>query len=103
VYAWVDSAGMRPVLYCERAAGQLGLTSMDMVQLSRVIGTSVNDPLVALRALRQLRIELARSEEVLVHRARSQGANGVQIAESLGVSKQAVHKKYGGRRFDATR
>jgi len=73
---------------------------MDMVDLARQVGTPADDPLAALRALRQLRTELARSEEVLVHRARTNGANGVQIAEALGVTKQAVHKKYGGRRFD---
>jgi hypothetical protein len=78
------------------------LTAMDMDELSRLIGAPVDDPLTALRALRQLRVELARSEEVLVHRARTSGADGVQIAEALGVSKQAVHKKYGGRRFDGS-
>ena len=75
---------------------------MDMVDLARLVGTPEDDPLTALRSLRQLRLELARAEVVLVHRARSNGANGVQIAEALGVSKQAVHKKYGGRRFDVT-
>jgi len=73
---------------------------MDMVDLARLVGTPEDDPLTALRSLRQLRLELARAEAVLVHRARSNGANGVQIAEALGVSKQAVHKKFGGRRFD---
>jgi DNA-directed RNA polymerase specialized sigma24 family protein len=80
--------------------GQLWLTAMDMVDLARVVGTRGDDPLEALRALQQLRLELARAETVLVHRARTTGLTGVQIAEALGVSKQAVHKKHGGRRFD---
>ncbi len=34
---------------------------------------------------------------MLVRRARNQGATWEQIAAALGVTKQAVHKKYGGR------
>jgi DNA-directed RNA polymerase specialized sigma24 family protein len=57
------------------------------------------DPLHALREARALRRHLEGQEEVLVHRARVAGATWMQIAEALGVSKQAVHKRYGGRRL----
>lgn len=40
---------------------------------------------------------MERVEAVLVRRARSQGATWVEIAAALGVPKQAIHKKYGGR------
>jgi hypothetical protein len=73
---------------------------MDIIDLARIVEAPADDPMAALRALRQMRIELQRTEAALVHRARTAGANGVQIAEALGVSKQAVHKKHGGRRFD---
>lgn len=58
-----------------------------------------DDPLVALKATARLRGEVNRTEAVQVRRARARGRSWPQIAEALGVSKQAVHKKYGGRRF----
>ncbi|WP_336319942.1 hypothetical protein [Streptomyces lavendofoliae] len=57
------------------------------------------DPVAALREAAALRRRLEGQEEVLVHRARVAGTTWTQIAEALGVSKQAVHKKYGGRRL----
>ncbi|AWB92139.1 hypothetical protein [Aeromicrobium chenweiae] len=57
------------------------------------------DPLQALREATALRRRLDGHEEVLVHRARVSGTTWAQIAGALGVSKQAVHKKYGGRRL----
>lgn len=59
-----------------------------------------DDPLAALRALSGLRREVERREAVAVRRARLAGVPWVQIAGMLGVSKQAVHRKYGGRRRD---
>lgn len=56
-----------------------------------------DDPMVGLSAVVQLRSEAERAEAVLVRRARNAGANWVQTAAALGVSKQAVHKKYAGR------
>lgn len=56
-----------------------------------------DDPLTALAAAGQLRKELERREAVLVRRARNAGVTWAQIAAVLNVSKQAVHKKYGGR------
>jgi DNA-directed RNA polymerase specialized sigma24 family protein len=61
--------------------------------------TENTDPLQALREATALRRRLEGHEEVLVHRARVSGTTWTQIAEALGVSKQAVHKKYGGRRL----
>jgi DNA-directed RNA polymerase specialized sigma24 family protein len=56
------------------------------------------DPLVGLRAVRALRRLLEHLEETQVHRARDLGWSWQQIAEVLGVSRQAVHKKHGLRR-----
>ena len=56
------------------------------------------DPLVGLRAVRALRLLLEHLEETQVHRARDLGWSWQQIAEVLGVSRQAVHKKHGLRR-----
>ena len=52
-----------------------------------------------LAAVREARHELGRREAALVRRARNEGIVWEQIAASLGVSKQAVHRKYAGRRL----
>lgn len=54
------------------------------------------EPLESLRAAAELRRGVERMEAVLVRRARVAGASWAQVAESLGVSKQAAHRKYGG-------
>lgn len=56
-------------------------------------------PLTDLAFLQSLRAEANRVEAVLVRRARNNGASWAQIAASLGISKQAVHKRYGGSRL----
>lgn len=56
-----------------------------------------DDPVVALRAIARLRRELDRAEAVAVRRARNANASWQLIAIALGVSRQAVHKKYGRR------
>lgn len=53
-----------------------------------------NDPAVGLRAVRALRDLLEDLESLQVDHARGLGWSWEQIAQSLGVSKQAVHKKY---------
>lgn len=52
------------------------------------------DPEEALRALTHLREELARLEAEHVRRALGRGATWSRIAEALGVSKQAAHKRH---------
>jgi DNA-directed RNA polymerase specialized sigma24 family protein len=56
------------------------------------------DPRTGLRAVAALRRLLERLEALQVGNARSQGWSWQEIAEHLGVSKQAVHKKYARRR-----
>jgi DNA invertase Pin-like site-specific DNA recombinase len=53
-----------------------------------------DDPIEALNAIAQLHRELDRVEGVAVRRARVSGAPWQLIAQALGVSRQAVHKKY---------
>ena len=55
------------------------------------------DPLKALHAVAQMRRELDRHETTLVRKARNLGYGWQMIATALGVSRQAVHKKYGRR------
>lgn len=57
-----------------------------------------DDPLGALQALARLRQEVDRREAVAVRRARTAGVPWAAIATMLGVSKQAVHRRYGGSR-----
>jgi len=54
-----------------------------------------DDPIKALNAIADLHRELDRVEAITVRRARNAGASWQLIALALGVSKQAVHKKYG--------
>jgi hypothetical protein len=56
------------------------------------------DPAVGLAAVASLRRLLETLEQLQVEHARTQGWSWQRIAEALGVSKQAVHKKYGGSR-----
>jgi hypothetical protein len=56
-----------------------------------------NDPRIGLQAVAALR-ELADRLEVLhIEQARRLGWSWEEIGAALGVSKQAVHKKYGRR------
>ena len=57
------------------------------------------DPAVGLRAVASLRALLESLERLQVENARKQGWSWQQIADLLGVSKQAVHKKHGGGRL----
>ncbi len=59
---------------------------------------SSRDPAIGLPAVAALATLLESLEELQVHNARSAGWSWQEIATVLGVSKQAVHKKYGGGR-----
>ena len=56
---------------------------------------SDDDPIPALFATAALRREVERLEAVQVRRARARGMSWAGIAAALGVSRQAVHQKYG--------
>lgn len=60
---------------------------------------SSQDPSVGLRAVASLRVLVEDLQELQIDNARSQGWSWQEIASILGVSKQAVHKKYAGRRL----
>ncbi|MGV0656028.1 helix-turn-helix domain-containing protein [Mycolicibacterium thermoresistibile] len=55
------------------------------------------DPAVGLEAVRALRRLQERLEAIHVANARAQGWSWQAIADSLGVSRQAVHQKYNRR------
>ncbi len=64
------------------------------VQLAEA--ASGQDPAAGLRAARALRDLAERLEALQVSNARAHGWSWQEIAVFLGVSKQAVHKKYAG-------
>jgi hypothetical protein len=67
-------------------------------QVPTAIGAADDsEPLAALRQLRAARAEIARAEAEQVRRARTRGYSWVAIADALGVTRQAAHKKYGRR------
>jgi transcriptional regulator of acetoin/glycerol metabolism len=59
--------------------------------------TASRDPVIGLRAVASLRVLLESLEELQVRNAREQGWSWQQVADQLGVSRQAVHKKHGRR------
>jgi hypothetical protein len=61
------------------------------------------DPDVGLNAVAALRRLLEHLEAIQVENARAQGWSWQDIADSLGVSRQAVHKKHSGRRVSLKR
>ncbi|MGI9002321.1 MAG: helix-turn-helix domain-containing protein [Pseudonocardia sp.] len=65
----------------------------EATQLASAAGDQ--DPRVGLRAVVALRKLLERLEAVQVRNARTNGWSWQEIAEALGVSRQAVHKKHG--------
>lgn len=65
----------------------------DMVALARA--TDDEDPRTALAATARLRRAADQMESLVVRRARVSGMSWAEIATCLGVSKQAVHHRYG--------
>jgi DNA-directed RNA polymerase specialized sigma24 family protein len=61
------------------------------------------DPAVGLRAVLALRRLLETLEVLQVDNARGRGWSWQEIADALGVSRQAVHKKHAGRPVGGTR
>ena len=57
-------------------------------------GSPEPSPIEQLTALAARRRDLAREEEVAVRRARHAGMSWAEIGMLLGVTKQAMHKKY---------
>ncbi len=68
----------------------------EATQLAAAAGS--RDPIVGLRAVAALRRLLESLEALQVQSARDQDWSWQQIADAMGVTKQAVHKKHAGRR-----
>jgi len=69
---------------------------MSIETIRTLAGDAGNDhPFAKLVAIAELRRELDRYEATVVRQARVTGMPWQQIATALGVSRQAVHKKYG--------
>lgn len=66
------------------------MTGLDELAVAATEG----DPRTGLRAVRALRRLLEQLEASQVARARAQGWSWQDIADVLGVSRQAVHKKH---------
>lgn len=69
-----------------------------MTETVDLLGESTSaDPAVGLRAVAALRRLAEQLEDLQVTSARDKGWSWADIAGVIGVSKQAVHKKYAGR------
>jgi len=78
----------------------MGETASDEVRVAvAAAATGSRDPEVGLAAVAALRGLVEVLEALQVESARAKGWSWQQIAARLGVTKQAVHKKYAGRRF----
>lgn len=63
--------------------------------LSLVTALDDPDPIRALRAAAALQADANARTEILVRRARNAGCTWAEVAAALGVSRQAVHKRFG--------
>ncbi len=70
---------------------------MEDVHKSAAEAASSADPRVGLRAVVALHRLAETLEAIQIRNARDKGWSWQEIADALGVSRQAVHKKYSGR------
>jgi hypothetical protein len=68
-----------------------------MTQRTLVDSAAGDDPEAGLRAVRSLRELADRLETLQVSRARNLGWSWQEVADALGVTRQAAHKKHGRR------
>jgi hypothetical protein len=68
-----------------------------MAQNTLVESAAGDDPAAGLRAVRSLRELADRLEALQVSRARDLGWSWQAVADALGVTRQAVHKRHGRR------
>jgi predicted transcriptional regulator len=68
----------------------------DTAEVATAAGSE--DPSVGLTAVRSMRVLVERLEALQVRNARDQGWTWEQIAQLLGVTRQAVHKKHASGR-----
>ncbi len=75
-----------------------------MSQATQLAGAAGDqDPRIGLRSVAALRKLVERLEAVQVRNARGRGWSWQEIADELGVSRQAVHKKHARGRLLARR
>jgi len=68
-----------------------------VTQKALIDSAAGDDPGSGLRAVRSLRELADRLETLQVSRARDLGWSWQEVADALGVTRQAVHKKHGRR------
>lgn len=92
---WIDKAPANPVL-----SPRLGPPPTRYLRvMSRMLGAVAQqaqgrDPAKALAAIKRLRAELDQLEEAQVANALARGWSWARIGRALGVTRQAVHRKY---------
>jgi hypothetical protein len=69
----------------------------EATELALAASATSTEPAIGLRAVASLRRLLEGLERLQVDNAREQGWSWEAIAAQLGVTKQAVHKKYAGQ------